>query len=636
LNTQSQLKVNKKNDLPKSLSLLLVDYNKVDQEKISLAYFYAENKHINETRFSGKPYITHPVRIAVNLIKNEFDVATIQAGLLHDVLENTETTYDEMKKYFGAEVTNIVDGVTKVSSYRLKDKPKVFSDNSLYLERVDNYRKLLFAAANDPRIIIVKLFDRLDNIETIHWMPKEKQKFYARETIEIFAPLAERLGMGFLKGQLEDKSFPYAYPEEYKKFIKEVTGAYKNAKIFVRSIIPYVRSKVEKENVDLIAIDGRAKFYYSLYKKLQRKKDIHQIYDILALRLIVKSIEDCYKTLGIIHSLYTPLPDKIKDYIAKPKDNGYQSLHTTVKDKAQNTFEVQIRTEEMHEIAEYGIASHWHYKEKNHSFGHKDSVLDWVAELEKLKNITNKKEFLSELKENFFAHQVFVFTPKGDILHLPFGSTPIDFAYKIHTSLGHRTLGAKINKRIAPLSTILKTGDTVEIITSKVINPKADWLNFVKTSHASRKINAIIRTKHEASLAEIGLKKINNQISEHKLPPLDKAEAERLIRRSRFPYNTLNKALAAFTEKNFGIMQFLKTVFPNFKNREKRSSYVLSQSNLLDIPSLTNIRYELASCCKPKKQDSVIGYIGKKPIIMIHKIDCQKIANVDKRRLIDL
>lgn len=624
-------------NLPQNLALATKDLSDNNIQQIEKAYAFAKERHSSQKRLSGEPYLNHLVRTATNLAKNKFDIQTISAGLLHDVVEDTPTTLDEVRNIFGDEIAQIVDGVTKVSSFKIKDKDKVFRDHALYLEKVDNYRKILFATAKDPRVIIVKLYDRLDNIETLAPMPAHKQTFYARETIEIFAPIAERLGMGYLKSQLEDKSFPYAYKDEYSQFLTDIGDSYRSAEVFINSIIPNVKAAVEKADIKIESIAGRAKSHYSLFKKIERKGSLLAVHDILALRIIVDSVENCYKTLGIVHSLYEPLPNKIKDYIAKPKANGYQSIHITVKDRENNNFEVQIRTNDMHIAAENGIASHWNYKETGKSSNRKgNSALEWIKELEKLKNVSNKKEFLKELKENFFAHQIFIFTPKNDIIRLPIGSTPIDFAYSIHTGLGHRTVGAKINGRIVPLSTALNTGDNVEIITSKVLNPKEDWLKFVKTTQAQRKIKSLTKLKHESVLADLGAKKINEFIEKHDLPPLNKIDAEKLLKNSRTPYNSLEKAFAAISEGNLSIVKFIKTINPNFKSAERRSSFVLTENDTLFFPALKNIPHEFAKCCKPKKNDKVVGYLGKEPIVKIHHINCKRLANIDSRRLIDL
>jgi len=622
--------------LPSNLALAVRDFPPKDLLQIEKAYLLAKERHQTQKRLCGEPYLNHVVRVAINLATNHFDIETITAGLLHDLVEDTDTTLEEVREYFGDDVASIVDGVTKVSSLKIRDKDKVFSDQFLFMQKVDNYRKILFATAKEPRVIIVKLYDRLDNIETIKPMSPHKRTFYARETIEIFAPIAERLGMSYLKSQLEDKSFPYAYPQEYKQFMAEIGDSYQNAEKFINSIIPRVKSQLLAHGIKTESIAGRAKSYYSLYQKLKRKGDLKNIHDILALRIIVDTVENCYKALGVIHSLYEPLTNKIKDYIVKPKSNGYQSIHTTVKDDEGNYFEVQIRTTDIHESAENGISAHWSYKENGPKNQAKSSALEWIKELEKLKWFNNKKEFLKELKENFFAHQIFVFTPNNDIISLPLGSTPIDFAYKIHSGLGHRTVGAKINDRIVPLSTLLATGDNVQIITSKVLNPKEDWLKFAKTVHAQRKIKALTKIKNESVLANLGLKKVNDFILKNNLPPLDKPDAEKMLKNSMTPYNSLEKAFTAIAEGNLGIVKLIKTIHPNFKSVEPKHGTILAGDETLAIPALKNIPHEFAKCCKPKKNDAVIGYLGKEPIVKIHRTNCKRLLNVDSRRLIQL
>lgn len=627
--------INNLKNLPPSLKDALLKYQKNEIESIQKAYNFAHTKHLGQFRSSGDDYIIHPVRIATNLAKANFDATTIIAGLLHDLVEDTSVSLEEIADHFGHDVKKIVDGVTKVSSYKIKDKSKVFSDNSLFLERVENYKKILFAATKDARVLIVKLYDRLDNVETIRHLPEHKQKFYARETIAIFAPIAERLGMNTLKSELEDKAFPYAYREECKSFMAETRNSYKNAEIFINSIIPFVKNKTEKSGIKIVSIAGRAKSHYSLYKKIERKGSLSNIHDILALRIIVHTIPDCYEALSLVHSLYEPLPGKIKDYIARPKINGYQSIHSTVKDKDGNIFEVQIRTKKMHEEAEFGHIAHWNYKENSINQKTSSHTADWIAELEKLQTISSKKEFLKELKENLFAHQVFIFTPKGDIHKLPEGSTPIDFAYAIHTSLGHRTTGAKVNNKIVPLSTQLATGDIVEIIAGKILNPKEDWLTFVKTTSARHKIKTLTKISHESSMAEVGLKKIKDAITKNNLPPLNKEDAFKLLKDSRIPYKTLDKAFVSIAEGNFGIIKFLKIIYPNFKTTETRH-LLLDTESKQSIPALKNIPHEFAKCCKPNAGSVVIGYIGKEPVIKIHRQNCKKLKNVDRRRLISL
>lgn len=479
--------------LPIELSKELNKFTKSEIDEISKAYIFADKKHSGQKRKSGQDYIIHPVIVASYLTKNDYDKETIIAALLHDTIEDTNTTATEIKNKFGSKVANIVEGVTKISSIKIKNKSEIFSDNEFFLSRVDNYRKLLLASISDLRVIIIKLYDRLHNIETIEYLPKSKQKFYARETIEIYAPIAERLGIGKLKGKLEDLSFPYAYPDEYDNFIKITESAYENPHEVIEQIIPKVKDTLRKSNIQYTTISGRAKHKFSLFKKLEIIKDISLIFDIVALRVIVETEEDCYKTLGAIHSIYQPIPGRIFDYISRPKQSGYQSLHTTTRDDFGNVFEIQIRTNEMHQHAEYGPAAHWNYKEN----GSGKRANEWLNELQKIDLSQNNRDLIKTIKEEFFSKQVFIFTPKGEIIDLPSGATSLDFAYRIHSDIGDHCRGAKVNGKLISLDTVLQTGDIVQILTDKKAHPKFDWLEIAKTTSVKSKIRNYLKETEE-------------------------------------------------------------------------------------------------------------------------------------------
>ena len=476
-------------ELPFELSISLAGFKDLERAEISAAYLFAAKKHKGQLRKSGQNYIIHPIKVASYLAKNGYDKDCIIAALLHDTIEDTKTTHKEIAAKFGEEVANIVEGVTKISSIKIKNKAEIFSDDELFLAKVDNYRKILLASISDLRVIIIKLYDRLHNIETIEYLPKNKQKFYARETIGIFAPIAERLGMSVLKGRLEDLSFPYAFPDEYQEFIKIADSAYKNPQETIDQMIPKVEEILKKSNIGYSVVSGRAKHRYSLYKKLEEKKDIALIFDIVALRIIVETEEECYRTLGTIHSIFQPLPGRIFDYIARPKKSGYQSLHTTARDELGNIFEIQIRTDKMHQHAEYGPAAHWNYKEE----GSTKSATEWLRELQKIDLTQDNRDLMNTIKEEFFSHQIFVYTPKGEIIDLPSGSTPLDFAYRVHSDVGDHCKGAKINGRLKPLDTKLITEDIVEILTDKKARPRRDWLEIAKTTGAKTKIRNYLR-----------------------------------------------------------------------------------------------------------------------------------------------
>jgi len=621
--------------LPVKLEKHLGRFNQAEQKMIEEAYLYAKEKHSGQKRLSGTPYIFHPLRVAAELLIDSYGPHTVVAGLLHDLCEDTDVTTEGIREKFGDQIADIVDGVTSVSRYKIKNKARIFSDDEYLIEQVDNYRRILFAASKDPRVLVVKLYDRLDNIKTVRWIPKHKIKFYARETIEIYAPIAERLGMGKLKGRLEDLAFPYAYPKEYLGFKKQVNGIYSNTKNAIESLIPEVQSLLKKSGVIFTNVSGRAKFFYSLYKKLKRKGDIRQIFDIIALRVIVASIEDCYKALGLIHSLYIPLPGQIDDYIARPKENGYQSIHTTVKDNHGHIFEVQIRTNQMHQIAEFGQAAHWNYKEKQSGKSIKNASEQWIAELNKLGQDDNGS-FIDKFKEELFSEQIFVFTPRGDIIKLPFGSTGIDFAYKIHTNLGHTCSGIKINGRLMPIPTKLKTGDTVAIITSKNAKPSLNWLKLTKTQEARQKIRNYLREKNSKSLITIGQETMREFIISHKLDPVnfESDKVNKLIQNSDLPYKSIEKVLIAIAENNISKHQLLKVLYPNFKQEERKKIKIRRPKKV--ISSLQGIAHETAKCCNPSSSDPRVGYLTKAHLIKIHHNKCPHIAKVDQRRVFEI
>jgi len=461
---------------------------KVDLELLELAYDFAKEAHKGQRRLSGKDYIEHPLQTADELAKIGMDQASIIAGLLHDVPEDTDHALSDIKKNFGSEVAMLVEGITKLGKVKYRG-----------IERyVENLRKMFVAMASDIRTIIIKFADRLHNLRTLHALPKRKQERIAKETLEIYAPIAHRLGIGVFRTALEDISFKYAMPKEYA-WVKDLM---KNRNKPLNKVLHQVEKKIhqdlKKHNIKVIDLHGRAKGLYSLYRKLLiHEKDINQIYDLVALRLIVPSIPDCYASLGIIHSRYKPLKGRIKDYIAQPKPNHYRSLHTTVFAESGEIIEIQVRDPKMHEEAEYGIAAHWHYNEAGSNPDWKEEHLDWIKELACWhKHKEDNTDYLRSLKIEVFQNRIFVFTPNGDVINLPEGSTPVDFAYRIHTEVGNKAIGAKINNQIVPLDSVLKSGDMVEIMVDKNRKaPNYDWLKFVKTRSARAKIRQFAKQR---------------------------------------------------------------------------------------------------------------------------------------------
>jgi len=455
-----------------------------DSDMIKLAFEYAKKAHGNTKRKSGEPYIIHPFQTAMILADQKMDDTTIIAGLLHDVPEDTKKTVDDVKKEFGKEVANLVEGITKLGQLKYRGVDRY----------IENLRKMFVAMASDVRTIIVKFADRIHNLSTLDALAPEKQKRISMESLEIFAPIAGRLGMGSIRGQLEDLSFPFAYPAEYKWLINKIKGTLKKEEKYVEEAKKDISQILAKNSVKVKFIKGRRKYLLSLYRKLlKHNKDLSKIHDIVALRIVVSTVAECYGVLGLIHQHYKPMKGRIKDYIAQPKPSGYQSLHTTIFYKKGQLVEIQARTPEMHEQAEYGIAAHWHYKEGAKGKSKKEAARDklaWVEELLKFqKQTSDDEQYFESLKLEFFKDRIFVFTPKGDVIDLPEDATPIDFAYHIHSGLGNSCNGVKINEKIATLSTPLKSGDLVEIIASKNRKkPSKNWLIFVKTGSAKSKI----------------------------------------------------------------------------------------------------------------------------------------------------
>ena len=475
------------NTAPDRIFKLLPNLDKKDKDTISRACEFAEKAHQKQLRKSGEPYFNHVFQTGINLAELNMDADTIAAGILHDVLEDTPISEKEMTKEFGEHITKLVTGVTKLGKVRYSGAER----------HVESLRKFFIAMSDDIRVVVIKLCDRLHNIQTLQYVSPEKQKRIALETLEIHARLADRLGMGRLKGELEDAAFPYVYPEDYKKTVELFNDLNPISDKQLEKVVRKLKEELSIFDVKIERIDSRVKHLYSLWGKLKyHKMDISKIYDVIALRIIVQTPADCYQTLGVIHGLYKPLPGRFKDYIAVPKPNGYRSLHTTIFSGDGATLEIQIRTEEMHQEAEYGIASHLAYKEfgKNLSTKEIAKKVSWTKDLlEWQKDVNHHQEFLANLKTDFFQHRVFVFTPKGDVIDLPYKSTPIDFAYAVHSDIGNHIAGTKVNNKLVPLNTILENGDVVEIEVKNSATPKRKWIDMAQTTMAKRKIRQYIR-----------------------------------------------------------------------------------------------------------------------------------------------
>lgn len=487
------------------IAIIKQQHPESDTDIVQHAFEYARDAHGDQKRKSGDLYITHPLSTALTLAELGMDVPTIAAGLLHDVPEDTERTLDDVKKEFGEEIAFLVEGITKLGQLKYRGIDRY----------VENLRRMFVAMAQDVRVIVIKFADRIHNLRTLESLPPEKRRRIALESLEIYAPIANRLSMGQMKGDLEDLSFPFVYPEEYKWMVKKMIPQFREKEKFINEFSAFITDAFKKRGIHVVSIDGRMKHLYSLYQKLlKNNRDIAKIYDLVALRVIVNSVSQCYEVLGVIHEICKPLKGRIKDYIAQPKPNGYQSLHTTVFSPTQfatndihgEIVEIQIRTPEMHDEAEFGIAAHWKYKEQKGNRDEKfDSTLNWMQHIvDTQSSITDEAQLLETLKIDFFQNLIFVFTPRGDVIELPEDATPIDFAYKIHTDLGNKCAGVKINDQIGSLDTKLKSGDVVEIFSDPHrTGPSADWLNFVKTNTARHHVRAHINKKNQKLLTQV-------------------------------------------------------------------------------------------------------------------------------------
>ena len=609
----------------KILKPKLLDRTKTEIDFIEKAFEFGEEKHRNQRRASGEPYFIHPISVAINIVKHAPDADTIAAALLHDVVEDCHVELADLSKLFNEDVAFLVDGVTKISSIEMKDKAlgSEFSKDR-FTSQLDSYRKLLTAMAGDPRVLIIKLYDRLHNAQTLEWLPEEKRYFYAKETIEIYAALAERIGMSDLKAELEDLCFPYTHPNEYDDFIKSITLAQSSREKYIKKIISLLSDEISN-----VEIQGRAKHNYSIYNKLKEKESIEDIFDLVALRIITKTNDDCYKILGQIHEIFKPIPNALDDYIAKPRDGIYQSLHTRVIGPSDKKFEIQIRTYDMHQVAEFGIAAHWYYKEKKFSKISQKSATSWIPELEQGKFIESKKRF--------FADKIFVFSPQGKIVELQKTSTPLDFAFHIHTQLGLNCSGAKINSKIVPISTKLKTGDVVEIIKNDRAKPSRDWLTFVKTNFARSKIKEYFTDLERPRYYADGLVILNSELLRLEKDIITEKNIKQLsakISDSKLPFNDLYTALVSVGKHDISRNEIIRVLHPSVAYAEEKNLKKFDSKKKVQFEIGGGFTHRLANCCKPKDGDDILGYITLQKTITVHKTKCIEARRFDKERII--
>ena len=624
---------------------------RVDTKLIMKAYNYAVEHHGEQKRRSGEPYIIHPLNVAYILAGLGLDEATICAALLHDVVEDTDATDTDLRREFGDEIADMVAGVTKLEAMQF---------TTVEEQQVEDYRKMFLAMGKDIRVIILKIADRLHNMRTLKYLKRDRQIANAKETMEIYAPLANRLGLYSMKWELEDLSFKYLYPEEYHELVEGINKKREERLKFIEKIMADIRVQLKKQHIDA-EVTGRAKHLYSIYRKMKRdNKTLDQIYDLFALRILVNSIKDCYAALGVVHEMYSPMPGRFKDYIAVPKPNMYQSIHTTLLGDKGTPFEVQIRTWDMHRIAEYGIAAHWAYKEASY-FGKKQSVkveedkLAWLREsLEWQKDMQDPQEFLTTLKTELFEDEVYVFTPKGAIKILPRNATPIDFAYSIHEEIGNHMTGCKINSKMMPIITPLKSGDIIEIITSdNSKGPSRDWLKFVKSTKAKNKINGWFKKAEKSENIEKGKDLIEKEIKRIGMSHVELFKQEYIdAMLDRYKYKNLEDMYAAV---GFGANSAVKVIARMLQEyrkehqeenveekieelRKQKESKQKPSSSGVVVEGIDNCLVKLSKCCNPLPGDEIIGYITKGRGVSVHRKDCVNVKDLltEENRIIDV
>lgn len=619
-----------------------------DVKLLEKAYVLSKKAHNGQQRVSGDPFIVHPMEVANILAELELDCTAIIAGMLHDTIEDTTYTYEQLKENFGEEIASLVDGVTKLGKIPYTTKEE---------QQAENFRKMFLAMSKDIRVILIKLADRLHNMRTLKYMTPEKQVEKAKETLEIYAPLAHRLGILKIKWELEDLCLRYIDPKGYYELVNRIAKKRREREGYISRILQSLKEKTLELGIEA-HLDGRPKHFYSIYRKMIRQnKDIDQIYDLIAFRVIVNTVKDCYAVLGLVHEFFKPMPGRFKDYIAMPKPNMYQSLHTTVIGPEGVPFEIQIRTWDMHRVAEVGIAAHWKYKEGRSSDDDADSKLAWLRQLmEWQKEMRDADEFMETLKIDLFTDEVFVFTPKGDVMNLPAGSNPIDFAYAIHSAIGNKMSGAKVNSRIVPIDYELKNGDIVEILTSKgVQGPSRDWLKIAKSSQARNKINQWFKKEKREENISRGKEMVEKELKKQVLSSnqLFKPEWIEIILK-KYTFNTLDDLYAAIGYGGLTAKKVISRLKEEYRktikteelaeqmvetvNKKARQRRRTIPENGIVVKGIDNCLVRISRCCNPVPGDDIIGYITRGRGVSVHRKDCSNVTdNIDgDNRLIDV
>jgi GTP diphosphokinase / guanosine-3',5'-bis(diphosphate) 3'-diphosphatase len=626
-------------DLTDALLKYLPD---ADVDIILNAYIYSAKAHRGQSRRSGEAYISHPLEVANNLVKLKLDATTVAAGLLHDTIEDTLSTPEEIKELFGDEIFQLVDGVTKISQIHFSSHEE---------SQAENYRKMIFAMARDIRVVLIKLADRAHNMQTLESLSEERQRRIARETLEIYAPIANRLGIGWMKHELENGSFRYLYPEEYKEISEKVA----KGKEYWDKYVEKVTSRLAKEldDAEIVGkVAGRPKQFFSIYKKMMDQNiSFEDVYDLVGVRVLTESLRDCYSVLGLVHSLWKPIPGKFKDYIAMPKPNMYQSLHTTVIGPRGERVEVQIRSKDMHKVCEGGVAAHWRYKEKED--GEEKTMneqLLWVRHLlENQKDLKNPKEFLNAFKVNLFPDSVYVFTPGGDVIALPHNATPVDFAFQVHTDVGYKCHSAKVNGKGVPLRYKLRDGDQVEISTSEEASPSRDWLSFVKTTKARSRISNFINTEERARSFSLGKELLEQEIREYDLDPEVEMTGEAFEEAAQAcGFNSTDSLLTGIGIGKLSTYHVIEKLIPKEKleGKEPRDKTLIklkesqppeSSRNAIKVQCFNdNILIRIGKCCHPLPGEPIVGYITRGRGVTVHHIDCPSVGDMinDSERLV--
>ena len=623
------------------LQKLKKNFSDAEFQELKAAYDFSAAAHEGQKRQTGEPYFIHPCAVVNVLVDLGFDdVSTLVAAFLHDVLEDTPVTSDELEQKFGKEVLELVEGVTKL------DKIKFVSAED---EQAENLRKMFFAMAKDYRVIIIKLADRLHNMRTLDALKPEKQIKIATQSLKIYAPLAGRLGLSFVKCELEDLAMRYLYPDDYYELVEFIKTKSKERQQFIEKICDELKAKLQELGIEG-EVNGRQKHLYGIYKKmLKQGKNIEQIYDISAVRVIVNEVQDCYTVLGAIHTMWMPLPGRFKDYIAMPKPNGYQSLHTTVITKFKETFEIQIRTYEMHRIAEYGIAAHWKYKEGKTGATKIDDQINWLREvMDTQRESSDSHEFLENIEGNVFTDEVYVFTPKGKVLNLPVGSTTVDFAYAIHSAVGNKCIGAKVNGKIVPLNTVLNTGDIVEILTTNSgKGPSRDWIKFVKTASARTKIRQYFKKEMKEENIKRGKDMLEREAKRrgYNLSELLSTAGLNYIM-NRYTLSSIDDLYASVGFGGLTTNQIIVKLIDYFKRdllsknpvaeiKTTSTTGKSSSGNGVLIRGYDDFLVRLSHCCNPVPGDKIVGYVSRGRGVSVHCVDCPNVKNMEPERLIE-